>query len=325
MEAVNITIMILYLLISLGYIIYLLRVKAFHMNAEPLTHQPLFKAAITFPILSFFSLGMICWFGHKPQIDAEGFNNFLNISKLPLAALSLSIPFGVIVNNIHRTIQTDKQIKEAEKKNKIDFFYAHRKNTIEVFQNYETMELPIPINSTVSLEFKNCYSLYRRCFPHASTTDNDFNSSMSFIHKAEIIWAEICILLDKEEPSSYYELHQHIHEIEKMFSALHLHYGLKDIIIEDLYLSHSAYTVYKNEKKHLHTTKFSDEADIKKYIQSYWHLHLSLTETLDQPLSCDFKTITLNMAKYSINPENKYPSFRTTVTMKESIPTFKSL
>ncbi|EEN9676454.1 hypothetical protein G4023_002311, partial [Salmonella enterica subsp. enterica serovar Paratyphi A] len=120
---INHCIVLFNILFVVVYMSYLFKIKAFKMNAEPLTHQPLFKAALTIPIISFFLLGFVAWNGHDFQIDTEGFNNFLNISKLPLAVLSLSIPLGVVVNNIHRTIQTDKQIKEAEKKNKVDFFY----------------------------------------------------------------------------------------------------------------------------------------------------------------------------------------------------------
>lgn len=299
--------------------------NGFDMDSKPLTEQYLFWASLRVPIISFIWFGCFAWSNTDLSMDAEGYNNFLNASKLPLGLLSLSIPFAVIVNNIHRTIQTDKQIKEAEKKNNVDFFYAHRKNTIEVFQNYETLEIPVP-NSTITLEFKNCYSTYRRCFPHASTTDNDFNSSMSFIKKAEIIWCEICTLLNKKEPNSYYGLHQHILDIEKMLSALHKHYGLKDIITKQLYLSSNiiSYPVdHRNDVKHMHFTKFQNESDIKKYIKAYWHLHLSLIETLNQTLSKEFKAYTKDMVCYSVDNEYKYQSFHVAIVMEESTPTIR--
>lgn len=127
-------ILTIYTIFLVIYFYYLHQTKAFEMNSEPLTKQRLFKAVFIVPLVSFLAFGTVAWVGHSFQLDAGGLNNFLNISKLPLALLSLSVPFGVIVNNIHRTIQTDTQIKEAQRKNKADAFYSHRKNTIEIME-----------------------------------------------------------------------------------------------------------------------------------------------------------------------------------------------
>ncbi|ECV9990397.1 hypothetical protein F3Q50_16960, partial [Salmonella enterica subsp. enterica] len=212
---INHCIVLFNILFVVVYMSYLFKIKAFKMNAESLTHQPLFKAALTIPIISFFLLGFVAWNGHDFQIDTEGFNNFLNISKLPLAVLSLSIPLGVVVNNIHRTIQTDKQIKEAEKKNKVDFFYAHRKNTIEALQHLESLDIPL-IKKNTKLEFENCYSTYRKCYPYASTTNSNFDASKDYIQNAELIWRQLVELFKKEEINDYIELYTHIYRIEKL-------------------------------------------------------------------------------------------------------------
>ena len=40
------------------------------MNAEPLTHQNLFKAALIITIVSFILLGLVVCSGHNIKIDA---------------------------------------------------------------------------------------------------------------------------------------------------------------------------------------------------------------------------------------------------------------
>lgn len=51
---INHCIVLFNILFVVVYMSYLFKIKAFKMNAEPLTHQPLFKAALTIPIISFF-------------------------------------------------------------------------------------------------------------------------------------------------------------------------------------------------------------------------------------------------------------------------------
>lgn len=315
---INEIVLISYLFLIFIYVFYLIYTKAFSMNAEPLTHQPLFKAAIIMPIMSFFSIGFICWSGHKLQIDADGFNNFLNISKLPLALLSLAIPFGVIVNNIHRTIQTDKQIKEAEKKNKVDFFYAHRKNTIEIFQNLESLPLPIP-EGMFHLEVDNCYTLYKKCYPYASTSSTNYQTSPLFTQKAIIIWIELAALFDIEEPKSRLDLIRHILKIEQCFEILHTHYGLKPIKIEKLY-QYACLGEDGNDHYYQLTTKISSGYDLKLYIQSYWNIHLSIIEAIGETISGETMKLIIKMLMYSTNPEVKYSSFHCTSLIEQTVP-----
>ncbi|EDW4513151.1 hypothetical protein YX86_002852, partial [Salmonella enterica subsp. enterica] len=131
-------------------LIYISARNAFSMNSEPLTKQALFWSSIRIPFISFIYFGLFSWANYKFQFNQEGFNNFISISKLPLGLLSLCIPFVAIVNNIHRTIQTDEQIQQTKLKNRTDLFYSHQKNYIEYFNTsikknvyiIETMESP---------------------------------------------------------------------------------------------------------------------------------------------------------------------------------------
>jgi hypothetical protein len=284
------------------------------MNAEPLTRQPLFTAAIAIPIISFLALGYICWSGHSLDISASGFNNFLAISKLPLGALSLSIPFGVVVNNVHRTIQTDKQIKEAEKKNKIDFFYAHRKNTIEVLQNLEFMSLSLP-DCSQKLEFSNCYSTYKKCYPYASATSSDFSYSLNLISNVEIIWKELCALIEKEEPHYHLSVYSHILQIEQMFDLLHRLYGFKDYNHTQLFLS--TFPSFDNEDVYFYS-KFRNDESIKLYILAYWRAHLLICETIEHEVNKELLILTDNMIAYSFSDDAKYSSYHSNRPINET-------
>ncbi|MFV9373434.1 hypothetical protein ABQ485_02135 [Citrobacter portucalensis] len=130
-----------YALISL-YVLYVfieltlcINKKAFEMDERPLTKQYLFKQSIRIPLLSSFYFGLFSWLGHSPQFNSDGFNNFIAISKLPIALLSLSIPFVAVVANIHRTVQTNRQIQEAKQKNLSDSHYSHLKFVTDYFTN----------------------------------------------------------------------------------------------------------------------------------------------------------------------------------------------
>lgn len=119
------------------------------MNAKPLTEQYLFKQSIRLPCVLALFIGLFSWFGHYPQFDSAGFNNFIQLSKLPIGILSLVIPFVAVVNNIHRTIQTNTQIEEAKKKNISDSYYSHFKHITDYYRTLPSKSLKT-INSVVS-------------------------------------------------------------------------------------------------------------------------------------------------------------------------------
>lgn len=101
--------------------------KWYVLNHENLFNQKLFWIVILIPTVSFLYFGFFSWLGHKPQLNSEGMNNFLNITKLPLFILASVVPLGAIVSNLHRTYQMEAQIKNSESKNNLDAFYAHYK------------------------------------------------------------------------------------------------------------------------------------------------------------------------------------------------------
>ncbi|MDE9552997.1 hypothetical protein [Xenorhabdus bovienii] len=118
--------------------------KKLHLNAKSLGSQCFFWFVVISPVILFVIFGFSVWKDYTLMLTKEGFDTFLEISKFPLAILTLSPALGVIVSNIHRTVQTNVQIQKTEKqikltsvKNNMDAFYAHHKYIIEGLSDIE--------------------------------------------------------------------------------------------------------------------------------------------------------------------------------------------
>ncbi|MEY0957471.1 hypothetical protein AB7188_01020 [Providencia rettgeri] len=138
---------LIFLIISLflGALLSLLYTDKLKLNVESLDKQPLFWFAVLSPIVLFLIFGVVIWKDYIPDLSKAGLDKFAEITKFPLAVLALSPIFGVIVSHIHRTIQTEEQIKKTEKqitiakdqftiarkKNNLDLFYSHYKYVTE--------------------------------------------------------------------------------------------------------------------------------------------------------------------------------------------------
>ena len=298
----NLCIVLSNILFILLYGYYLFKNNAFKMNAEPLTHQDLFKAALTIPIVSFLLLGYVVWRGHNIQIDVEGFNNFLTISKLPLAALSLSIPLGVIVNNIHRTIQTDKQIKEAEKKNLVDGFYSHRKNTVEVIQNIELKSIYL-LGNKHQLEFRNSYSCYKVFYPSASSSGFNFEISQMFIASLMNSWIELGDLLEKREFNDLLTYYNHINKIEKCLIRLN------SICLFKEFENHCIYSrsfIAADGHTYEFRSLIKSEQHLKWTVSAYWNAFLSIMELLEAKYTEELINGTDEILPYILGDEKRF-------------------
>lgn len=86
------------------------------LDHRSLGHQPLFWVAIFLPVTLFIVFACISWIGSSPQWNYEGFNHFIDRSKLPLGLLALALPFTALVTSWHRSIQTAKQIEHNDQK-----------------------------------------------------------------------------------------------------------------------------------------------------------------------------------------------------------------
>ena len=129
-------------------------IKGWHnLNHESLTSQKLFWAAILIPLISFVYFGVFAWAGHSVEMSSVGLNKFIEISKLPLGLLSLSIPFVAIITGLHRSIQTAAQISSAniqielaKRKNSIDELFSREKNFVDKCAYIEKQVGEIDIN-----------------------------------------------------------------------------------------------------------------------------------------------------------------------------------
>lgn len=105
--------------------------ECFALNAKSLHKQRLFILAILFPFFS--SLYFMLFLGqpYPFKLDADGYNNFLELNKFSLGLMALSPILGAFVVSAHRSIQTAKQIEETEKKNKVDIYHINKKFIFE--------------------------------------------------------------------------------------------------------------------------------------------------------------------------------------------------
>ncbi|MBS6209058.1 MAG: hypothetical protein KH812_03085 [Proteus hauseri] len=125
------------------------RKNKFALNEESLHKQWLFWLAILFPLFSSLYFMLTLGFGYPPNIDIDGFNNFLNMHKFSLGILTLSPILGAFVVSAHRSIQTAKQIEVTEKKNIIDIYYARKKSIVDDLNAFNDNELFEKYNSNL--------------------------------------------------------------------------------------------------------------------------------------------------------------------------------
>lgn len=195
---------IYYLLITLSYIlitaVYLrrkIKTNYFKLDHRSLLEQRLFWFSILYPFITFVFFGSFVWIEkfNSFSLTAKGYEHFLEISKFPLLFLAASVPLASIVNNLHRTIQTEKQITEAERKNKNDLHYNHLKFHTEFYKKIETRKIECKFKE--SKEFTLNYEiyiqhpleLYRKCYPGSS--EASFEINMHYIRAIKNQWNTI--------------------------------------------------------------------------------------------------------------------------------------
>ena len=105
-----------------------------------LLKQGLFWLSIIVPISYFFSFGMIAWEEYTLNLSLKGLGVFFQISKIPFAFLSISIPMSVLVSRLHSTEQTAKQMALMKLKNNMDAHYLHRSELFNYFDRINAVE-----------------------------------------------------------------------------------------------------------------------------------------------------------------------------------------
>ncbi|ELY2674686.1 hypothetical protein FZI57_20290 [Cronobacter sakazakii] len=263
------------------------------MDEQPLFKQKLFTAALIIPLVSFLTFGAIAWIGHKPQLDAEGLNNFIEISKLPLAMLSLAVPLGVVVNNIHRTIQTSAQIREAQRKNKNDFFYSHQKNTLDHISNIKQHKLNFQENfndkstSEYITTIDKPLKLYRKIFTKMSYNELNMTQDIHFRYRLIKITGrinnklkEIIDEYDSKAEKSHVNITKSYHQLERYLERL-----AACLCIDPFYRHYNYECTFEN---HTLVTMYKSESEIICVMFNYFHIAESLCEIIDFKHKIDF-------------------------------------
>ncbi|WP_130831168.1 hypothetical protein [[Erwinia] mediterraneensis] len=262
----------------------------FEMTEERLTKQNLFKQSIRIPVISSLYFGIFSWLGHSPQFDAAGFENFIEISKLPIALLSLSIPFVAIVVNIHRTIQTENQIRKTQKqidlvteKNRSDAYYAHLKNYSDIFKTLPSFTLSRRDNTTfekgvVELSVDHTYSLYKKIFTKSSiSTGYNSEADRNFLKKLENTYDNIgCIIIKNNE----------IYPNQVSISDLENIEALVVLLCRELGVNYEReannFEIFNPITNLGIATSFSDEREIKEMLRGLRDILISLYMLIDQ-------------------------------------------
>lgn len=209
---------LIFLIISLflGAFFSLLYTDKLKLNDESLDKQPLFWFAVVSPVVLFLIFGVIIWKDYIPNLSGAGLDKFAEISKFPLAILALSPIFGVIVSNIHRTIQTKKQIQVTEVKNISDGFYAHNKFILEEFKSIT--ERSDGHNIELSIISPNI--LYKKIYSKSTLSSGaDNNICPDFLIELE----SNCISLNNEATKSVKEVKRLYVDTENSFANIQIH------------------------------------------------------------------------------------------------------
>jgi len=157
-----------------------------------LSYQPLLWLCILVPILHFFAFGYFAWRNYTIEFSVSGFNTFLEISKLPLGILALSLPCAALAIRIHATHQTALQITVTEFKNKQDAYYAHEKYLHDSFSRLPEM---VPLGFKSSFKFPVDNRLYVKLFPTSSTSKGVGMVDTKFLNSLEEKIIELGVLI----------------------------------------------------------------------------------------------------------------------------------
>ncbi|YCH19846.1 hypothetical protein M1D96_11845 [Pseudomonas sp. D1-3] len=156
--------------------------EIFTLNAEKgLAEQPPLWLGLLTPFFYALITGMYTWHPFAIEISAAGFKNFISISALPIALLSLTIPIAVLVSRLHATQQTALQINTSKVKNNLDNFYSHRKNLFEYFDRVGTVHY----SPTFSGAFKAHPRLHKNAFKGSSPENGTPQICSDFFQSAE--------------------------------------------------------------------------------------------------------------------------------------------
>ncbi|HEA3683431.1 TPA: hypothetical protein RVT99_004094 [Escherichia coli] len=259
------------------YILYLTyKYKWYLLNEQSLIKQKLFWLSIGIPVLSFFYFGIFAWWGKVPVLSAHGYTRFYEISKFPLMLLASSVPLGAIVNNIHRTIQTETQLSRTEHqielvkaKNKSDSFYAHQKSYADIFKTVPSFIVSREFTEHddgkkyIELSISHPYILYMNIFTKSSIEEGYSKEISSlFMGRVQDYYKNI----NKAIKSCYNkETSYDIQVISLQMLEINIIQLCRELGIDYRYEKHE-FILFDSIEEKPFTTSFSDEKQIKQMV-----------------------------------------------------------
>ena len=116
-------------------------ISCFKLNTDyGLAKQGILWLAILLPLFLGLSFGFWAWIDYQVNLSVDGFKKFIEISLLPLAIISISLPLAGLVSKFHSTSQAAKQISITRLKNNLDAFAGHRKGMLDYFSVFEEIK-----------------------------------------------------------------------------------------------------------------------------------------------------------------------------------------
>ena len=256
------------------------------LNEKNLAKQYLFWLALIIPILLFFFFGFPVWKNYTPGLNTLAYENFLNVSKLPLYLLGLSVPLLAIISYMHRTIQVEKQIesvltqiKITEDKNRTDSYYSHLKSVVESLASLPVNKVTHKQDSTEDFELNQPHTLYKKIFYKSNMKDGfSIEHNTAFIaeissHFEEIEKSLIKAKGEKINPLSdvtLLSLKEIDSRINSICECLFLKYSPSNHLYYATSHSYKLVTSFSNEEKLIETLKLLHS----KTIRIFDHLNI---------------------------------------------------
>lgn len=190
----------------------------FTLNSKKsLAHQPLLWFSLGLPFLYFLMFGAIVWSRSDLELSAEGFENFLKISTMPLLLLSLALPFSLLIWRFHATLQTAEQIALASYKNNIDTYYAHKKALIDHFSSIPTRTYEGGIKAVFSLHPRLHLKFFDNTAPSEgipNINNSAFEASINLLRTAQqAIYNMLTTGSDAQRISNYIKACDELYEL----------------------------------------------------------------------------------------------------------------
>jgi uncharacterized integral membrane protein len=109
---------------------------------------------------------IVCNSNLEVELDYRGFNSFVEIFKVPIAILAITVTLAAFLATIHRSAQTREQIITANKQNIFSNYFKH----IEEFEKYISASIV-----DTHVHFQNLRMTHKFLFPKSIYGDYSVN------------------------------------------------------------------------------------------------------------------------------------------------------